>query len=61
LAADHILHYKEVGIQIYKLVIQGDHKVSVHLMITVQKTYRNILNSFTHHENLVRVRDNGWR
>jgi hypothetical protein len=30
------------------LHIQGDQKVSVHLMITVQKTLKNILNSFNH-------------
>jgi hypothetical protein len=30
------------------LVIQGDQKVSVHLMITVQKIRKNILNSFNH-------------
>jgi hypothetical protein len=29
-------------------IIQGDQKVSVHLMITVQKTCKNILNSFNH-------------
>jgi hypothetical protein len=29
-------------------IIQGDQKVSVHLMITVQKTRKNILNSFNH-------------
>jgi hypothetical protein len=28
--------------------VQGDQKVSVHLMITVQKTRQNILNSFNH-------------
>jgi hypothetical protein len=28
--------------------IQGDQKVSVHLMITVQKTHKNNLNSFNH-------------
>jgi hypothetical protein len=28
--------------------IQGDQKVIVHLMITVQKTRKNILNSFNH-------------
>jgi hypothetical protein len=28
--------------------IQGDQKVSVHMMITVQKTCKNILNSFNH-------------
>jgi hypothetical protein len=27
---------------------QGDQKVSVHLMITAQKTCKNILNSFNH-------------
>jgi hypothetical protein len=30
------------------LYVQGDQKVSVHLMITVQKTRKNILNSFNH-------------
>jgi hypothetical protein len=29
-------------------LIQGDQKVSAHLMITVQKTRKNILNSFNH-------------
>jgi hypothetical protein len=29
-------------------VIQGDQKVSAHLMITVQKTRKNILNTFNH-------------
>jgi hypothetical protein len=29
-------------------LIQGDQKVPVHLMITVQKTHKNILNSFNH-------------
>jgi hypothetical protein len=29
-------------------LIQGDQKVSVHLMITVQKTRKNILNNFNH-------------
>jgi hypothetical protein len=29
-------------------VIQGDQKVCVHLMITVQKTSKIILNSFNH-------------
>jgi hypothetical protein len=28
--------------------IQGDQKVSLHLMITVQKTPKHILNSFNH-------------
>jgi hypothetical protein len=28
--------------------IQGDQKVSVRLIITVQKTRKNILNSFNH-------------
>jgi hypothetical protein len=41
--------------------IQGDQKVSVHLMITVQKTRKNILNSFNHLPWLVRIRDNRWR
>jgi hypothetical protein len=29
-------------------LIRGDQKVCVHLMITVQKTGKNILNSFSH-------------
>jgi hypothetical protein len=42
--------------------IQGDQKVSVHLMITVQKTRKNILNCLnTYHDNVVRIRDNRWR
>jgi hypothetical protein len=32
----------------YLGIIQGDQKVSVHLMITVQKTRKNILNSLDH-------------
>jgi hypothetical protein len=45
------------------IIIQGDQKVSVHLMITVQKTRKNILYSFTitYHEKVVRIRDNRWR
>jgi hypothetical protein len=39
--------------------IQDDQKVSVHL-ITIQKTRKNILNSFNHHDNVVRIRDNRW-
>jgi hypothetical protein len=31
-----------------KTLIQGYQKVSVHLIITVQKKCKNILNSFTH-------------
>jgi hypothetical protein len=31
-----------------KTVVQGDQKVSVHLIITVQKTHKNILNKFNH-------------
>jgi hypothetical protein len=30
------------------VVIQGDQRVSVYLMITVQRTRKNILNSFNH-------------
>jgi hypothetical protein len=39
-----------VGFQhhVLYLFVQGDQKVSVHLIITVQKTCRNILNSFNH-------------
>jgi hypothetical protein len=29
-------------------IIQGDQKVSMHLMITVQKTRKNTSNSFNH-------------
>jgi hypothetical protein len=29
-------------------ILQGEQKVSVHLMITIQKTRKNILNSFNH-------------
>jgi hypothetical protein len=36
--------------------IQGDQKVSVHLMITVPKR-KNFLNSFNHHDNIVRITD----
>jgi hypothetical protein len=43
------------------VIIQSDHKSSVHLMITVQKTCENILNSFNHHDNTVRIRDTRWR
>jgi hypothetical protein len=42
-------------------IIQGDQKVSVHLMITVQKTSKNILNSFNHLPWQHRIRDNRWR
>jgi hypothetical protein len=31
-----------------RIVIQGDQKVSVHLMITVQETLKKFLNSFNH-------------
>jgi hypothetical protein len=30
-------------------------------MITVQNISKNILNSFNHHDNVVRIRDNRWR
>jgi hypothetical protein len=43
------------------IIIQGDQKVTVHLMITVQKTRKNILNSFNHHDNVARIRDIRWR
>jgi hypothetical protein len=36
--------WKLVGLYI----IQGDKNISVHLMITVQKTCKNILNNFYH-------------
>jgi hypothetical protein len=42
------------------IIIQGDQKVSVHLMFAVQKTRKNILNSFSYHDNVVRIRDNRW-
>jgi hypothetical protein len=41
--------------------IQGDQKVSVHLMITVQKTRKNISNRIIYHDNVVRIRDNRCR
>jgi hypothetical protein len=37
----------DVGTPLY-VHIQGDQKVSVHLMITVQNSRKNILNSFKH-------------
>jgi predicted hydrolase (HD superfamily) len=37
--------------------IQGDQKVSVHPMSAVRKTSKNILNSFIHHDNVVRIRE----
>jgi hypothetical protein len=39
--------------------LQGDQKVSVHLMITVQKhekTFETV--SITYHDNVVTIRDN---
>jgi hypothetical protein len=42
-------------------LIQGDQKVSVHLMITVQEIHKSILNCFSHHDNVVRIRDSKWR
>jgi hypothetical protein len=48
--------------QICIMCVQGDQKVSVHLMITVQKTRKNILNSsVTYHDDVVIIRDNRWR
>jgi hypothetical protein len=41
--------------------IQDDQRVSVHLMITVKKTRKNIVNGFNHHVNVVRIRVNRWR
>jgi 3-hydroxymyristoyl/3-hydroxydecanoyl-(acyl carrier protein) dehydratase len=42
--------YVALGVQKcrFNSLIQGDQKVSVHLMITVQKTSKNVLNSFNH-------------
>jgi hypothetical protein len=40
------------------IIIQGDQKVSVHLMITVQKHAKVV--SITYHENVVRIGDNRW-
>jgi hypothetical protein len=34
-------------------ITQGDQIVSVHLMITVQKARKNILNCFTYYDNVV--------
>jgi hypothetical protein len=33
---------------VFKVYTQDDQNVSVHLMITVQKARKNILNSFNH-------------
>jgi hypothetical protein len=52
---------KETADTNYAVYVQGDQKVSVHLMITVQKTRNNILNSFSHNDNVVRMKDNRWR
>jgi hypothetical protein len=38
----------QVGKEIANTIVQGDQKVSVHLMITVENTRKNILNSFNH-------------
>jgi hypothetical protein len=47
------------GIQ---LNIQGDQKVSVHMMITVQKHSKIFETvSITYHDNVVIIRDNRWR
>jgi hypothetical protein len=43
--------------------IQGDHKVSVHPTITVQKTQKSTVFqtvSITYHDNIVKIRDNRW-
>jgi hypothetical protein len=32
----------------FKLYLQGDQNISVHLMITAQKTRKYIVNSFNH-------------
>jgi hypothetical protein len=43
------------------MYVQSDQKVSVHPMITVQKTRKNILNNINHHDNVVSIRDNKYR
>jgi hypothetical protein len=45
-----------------KALIQSDQKVSVYLMITVQK-HEKIFEtvSITYHDNVVRIKDNRWR
>jgi hypothetical protein len=43
-------------------VIQGDQKISVHLMVTAQKhakTFETV--SITYHDSVVRISDNRWR
>jgi hypothetical protein len=42
--------------------VQGVQKVSVHLMITVQKTRKSTLKTVSaiYHDNVVRTRDNRW-
>jgi hypothetical protein len=43
-------------------IVQGDQKVCVHLMITVQKHAKIFLTvSITYHNNVVRITDNRWR
>jgi hypothetical protein len=43
------------------ILIQGDQKVSVHRMITVQNQAEIFLTvSVTYHDNVVRIRDNRW-
>jgi hypothetical protein len=45
-----------------KLVLHGDQKVSVHLMITVQKHAKIFQTvSITYHDNVVIIKDNRWR
>jgi hypothetical protein len=41
--------------------VQGDHEVCVHLMITMEKTRKFILNSFNCHDKVVWIRNNRWR
>jgi hypothetical protein len=44
----HWCHVLENPIFWVERIIQGDQNVSVHLMITVQTTRKNVLNSFNH-------------
>jgi hypothetical protein len=49
-----------VKLLVTTIYVQGDQKVFVHVLFAVQKTSKNIINSFNHHDNVVRIRDNRW-
>jgi hypothetical protein len=45
----------------YNCIVQGDQKILCAPGDYSTKTHKNILNSFNHHDNVVRIRDNRWR